>query len=344
MTPVLDFVVIGAQKGGTTTLFEHLRRHPDLLLPADKEAPFFNRPELYERGVETLFSTYFPKPLPAGKLIGTVTPQYMCIAGCAERLAGAFPSAKLVAILRDPVARAYSHYRMAVRRGQESRSFDDAIAQMLANPDALAAGRASSALSETYVAWGEYGRVLGEYLDRFGREQLLVTFTDDLERDPARVLRTIHEFLGVAAVLPDGLGERYHVGGSRRRFPNLQRRLRRSPVGWVWRRLPQGRRAKLFIRFDHWNVRADDPPDDSAESAFSTETEARLRAHYGADTEGVRATYGDGVALVLIGAEREPLTSSDSVTLRVTGLSGLETGGDLGGLVGALCQMGGDAA
>ena len=49
--PALDFVVIGAQKGGTTTLFEHLRRHPDLCLPADKEAPFFNRPELYSHGV-----------------------------------------------------------------------------------------------------------------------------------------------------------------------------------------------------------------------------------------------------------------------------------------------------
>ena len=53
-SPALDFVVIGAQKGGTTTLFEHLRHHPGLCLPADKEAPFFNRPELYSRGVDHL--------------------------------------------------------------------------------------------------------------------------------------------------------------------------------------------------------------------------------------------------------------------------------------------------
>src|SRR5258708_17251903 len=70
-TPALDFVVIGAQKGGTTTLFEHLRRHPHLCLPADKEAPFFNRPELFSRGVEHLFTTYFPQPLPSGRLLGT---------------------------------------------------------------------------------------------------------------------------------------------------------------------------------------------------------------------------------------------------------------------------------
>ena len=294
--PELDFVVIGAQKGGTTTLFEHLRRHPELCLPADKEAPFFNRPELYARGVEHLFSTYFPQPLPATGLLGTVTPQYMCIAGCAGRLADAFPRARLVALLRDPVERAYSHYRMAHRRGQETRSFDDAIAAMLATPDAVQAARASTALGETYVAWGEYGRVLGDYLDRFPREQLLVTYTNDLERDPAGVLRAVFAFLGIAEVMPEGLGERYHVGGSERRLPNLQRRLRRSPVGWVWKRIPQGTRARVFIRFDHWNVRRDAPAtDDESQPAgprWSPETEARLREHFAADESALASRWG----------------------------------------------------
>jgi Sulfotransferase family len=292
-TPALDFVVIGAQKGGTTTLFEHLRGHPGLCLPADKEAPFFNRPELYSLGVEHLFTTYFPHPLPTGRLLGTVTPQYMCIDGCAGRLAAAFPECRLIAILRDPVERAYSHFRMATRRGLEVRSFDDAIAEMLAGADAIAAARASTALGETYVAWGEYGRVLGEYLDRFGRERLLITYTDDLERDPGAVLTSILKFLGVAVVLPDGLGERFHVGGSKRRFPNVQRRLRRSPVGWIWKRVPQGTRSRLFIRFDQWNVRSE-----SGESAaaagprWSTETEARLRAHFAADESDLASRHG----------------------------------------------------
>jgi hypothetical protein len=295
-TPVLDFVVIGAQKGGTTTLFEHLRGHPELSLPADKEAPFFNRPELYSHGVGHLFSTYFPHPLPTGRLLGTVTPQYMCIAGCAPRLADAFPACSLVALLRDPVDRAYSHYRMARRRGQETRSFDDAIAAMLAGPDALAAARASTALGETYVAWGEYGRVLGEYLERFERERLLITYTSDLERDPASVITAIEEFLGVAVVLPEGLGERHHVGGSQRRFPNVQRRLRRSPVGWAWKRLPQGTRSRLFIRFDHWNVRRDDNRADDAGAAetarWSAETERRLREHFARDESELASRHG----------------------------------------------------
>jgi hypothetical protein len=291
--PALDFCVIGAQKGGTTTLFEHLRRHPDLCLPADKEAPFFNRPELYSRGVDELFRTYFPNPVPVDRRVGTVTPQYMCIAGCASRLADAFPGCRLIAILRDPVDRAYSHYRMAVRRDLETRSFDDAIAEMLAGPDALAAARESVALGETYVAWGEYGRVLGEYLERFAREQLLVVFTSALEHEPAAVLQSIYEFVGVPVVLREGLGERYHVGGSRRRFPNVQRRLRRSPVGWVWRRLPQRTRSRAFIRFDHWNVRAElDEDTETGGPRWSADTEARLRAHFAADEAQLASRFG----------------------------------------------------
>ena len=291
-TAVLDFVVIGAQKGGTTTLFEHLRDHPDLCLPADKEAPFFNRPELYSRGIDHLFTTYFPQPLPAGRLLGTVTPQYMCIEGCAARVADAFPSCRLVAILRDPVERAYSHFRMATRRGMEDRSFDDAIAAMLAGPEALEAARRSTGLGETYVAWGEYGRVLGTYLDRFDKERLLITYTDDLERDPAAVIGAICEFLGVPVVLPDGLGERFHVGGSRRRFPNVQRRLRRSPIGWFWKRVPQGMRSRVFIRFDHWNVRSEPAGDATNASRWSTRTEALLRAHFAADEAELAARHG----------------------------------------------------
>jgi hypothetical protein len=300
VSPVLDFVVVGAQKGGTTTLFEHLRRHPDLCLPADKEAPFFNRPELFSRGVDHLFDTYFPHPLPVGKLLGTVTPQYMCIAGCADRLASAFPSARLVAILRDPVDRAYSHYRMAVRRGMEERSFDDAIAAMLADDGAVEAARASKALAETYVAWGEYGRTLSDYRDRFPAEQLLVALTDDLERDPAGVMAAIHGFLGVPVLLPEGLGERYHVGSSQRRFPTLQRRLRRSPVGALWRRLPQGTRSRAFMRFELWNVRRDPPQGNDIEepegagsgAPWTAETERRMRAHFAADERALAERYG----------------------------------------------------
>ena len=182
---------------------------------------------------------------------------------------------------------------MAVRRGQEQRSFDDAVAAMLWSRRVEAA-RASKELSETYVAWGEYGRVLADYLERFDRDRLLVTYTETLEHDPAGALRAIDEFLGVPVVLPDGLGERYHVGGSQRRFPNLQRRLRRSPVGWVWRKLPQGTRSRVFIKVDHWNVKPEATDDEAAQGAerWTAVTEARLREHYADDERRLAETHG----------------------------------------------------
>ncbi|MDQ1466186.1 MAG: hypothetical protein QOH10_601, partial [Actinomycetota bacterium] len=167
------------------------------------------------------------------------------------------------------------------------------IAEMLAGPEALAAARESTALGATYVAWGEYGRVLADYLDRFGRDRLLITYTADLERDPAAVLTAICQFLDVSVVLPEGLGERYHVGGSQRRFPNVQRRLRRSPVGWVWQRLPQRTRNRAFIRFDHWNVRREpEVVGEAAGARWSPDTETRLRAHFAADEAALAARHG----------------------------------------------------
>ena len=107
------------------------------------------------------------------------------------------------------------------------------------------------------------------------------------------MLQSIDEFLGVPVVLPEGLGARYHVGGSRRRFPNVQRRLRRSPVGWVWRRLPQRTRSRAFIRFDHWNVRKELDDDNGAGGPrWSADTESRLRAHFAADEHELATRSG----------------------------------------------------
>jgi hypothetical protein len=74
----------------------------------------------------------------------------------------------------------------------------------------------------------------------------------------------------------------------------VQRRLRRSPIGWAWNRLPQGTRSRLFIRFDHWNVRRGSAPAgaDADGPRWSVATETRLRAHYAADEGLLAARWG----------------------------------------------------
>lgn len=249
----LDFTVIGAQKSGTTTIFEHLRHHPSVYLPPGKEAPFFTRPDLYSQGPERLLDLYFSKAPPGVKL-GKVTPDYMADMAVPERLAVAFPRVRLIAILRDPVERAYSEYSMQVRRRIESRSFDVAIRELL-NPDALMRNQRAPDERSGYVVRGEYGRILGQYADCFPMDQILVLYSADLATRPREVVEKIHHHLGVDHIEPPGLGSRFFEGGSQERVPGLVARARKSSsLTHLWHLLPLRTRDLLFHRLEVWNT------------------------------------------------------------------------------------------
>jgi hypothetical protein len=319
--PALDFVVVGAAKAGTTALFYLLRTHPELFLPAGKELPYFVAPKhtYYESPTE-FFADAFAS-CNGAQLCGTVTPQYLYGAllgpdaqrvtappgisekAIPERIRDAYPEAKLIAILRDPVARARSHHRMSTMRGFERRAFDTAIDELL-EPDALAESRARPNETNNYVVIGEYARLLRGYFEVFPREQLLVLFQDQLEGDPEAACASVFAFLGVdPGFRPPNLGKRYHDGGSRRRFAWLdistwQRRARDSAaLRGLWRRVPRSLRLRVLRRFNLtsrrlllWNrvpVEAGAEPDPPR-----PETLARLRDHYRDDGGQLRELLG----------------------------------------------------
>ena len=293
----LDFVVIGAQKCGTTTLFHHLRDHPQVAMPTDKEAPFFSRPDIYSKGVDWFMDHYFGDTN-GGRLLGKVTPQYMCVAGTAPRLAAAFPDAKLVAILRDPVERARSQHAMAIRRGLEERSFEEAIEAQLRPDDVIAARalplRSSSSLPDTYVVWGEYGRALASYFDVFPRENIHVVFSVDLARDPAGVVGGIQDFLGLDRIPPTTLGQSYNVGATKPRIASLFRVARENRAAKaLWHLLPMKSRSRISYGYWQWNVRpADAAPQDAPPDPSLVE---RLRSHYWADEQLLERLLGVAV-------------------------------------------------
>jgi hypothetical protein len=316
----LDFAVIGAAKAGTTALFSLLRAHPQLHLPEGKELPFFMTPgHAYYDSAADFFADAF-RGRGRGQLCGTVTPQYLygtLVGADAERamapgpreqaiprrLREAYPHVRLIAILRDPVARARSYHRMSRMRGQEQRPFDVAIDELL-RPEALAESRARPSVRNSYVVLGEYGRLLQGYFDVFPPEQLLVLFHDDLKRDPAAVCARVFAFLGVdSEFTPPNLGRRYNEKGSRRRFrwmdlTKWQRTVARSAaLKGLWQRLPHSSRRRILKRFDRavwrlflWNRVPADPLEDP--DPVSAETLAALRAHYREDAERLRALLG----------------------------------------------------
>jgi Sulfotransferase domain len=312
--PGLDFVVVGAAKAGTTALFNLLRAHPELHLPERKELPYFAFPSHdYYDSAAAYYADAFRERRP-GQLCGTVTPQYLYGAllgreggrdetAIPRRIHDAYPEARLIAVLRDPVARARSYHRMSRMRGQDPRPFDRAITELL-EPAALAESRARPTVKNSYVMLGEYGRLLRGYLEAFPREQLLVLFHEDLERDPAAACEAVFSFIGVdPGFRPANLGRRYNEAGSRRRSALLdltkwQRAAARSAaMTRLWRRLPAGLRRRALHRFNVavwrlflWNrVAVDSGADPDPASA---ETLARLRQHYREDGRLLRELLG----------------------------------------------------
>lgn len=123
----LDFVCLGAQKAGTTSLHDILNTHPDIYLPNEKEAQFFDINERYEKGLEFYFNTYF-NTYQGEKLIGNINPNLQMDTRSIDRIIECFgENVKCIFILRNPVERAYSHYLMSKKRGYENLSFLDAI-------------------------------------------------------------------------------------------------------------------------------------------------------------------------------------------------------------------------
>lgn len=187
------FLIAGVQKGGTTALYDHLRAHPDLELPREKEPHFFDddagidwsAPD-YGR-YEALFSD-------DGRMKGEATPIYTYWPNCLERARAYNPAMKLVVLFRDPVARAFSHWRMETGRGAEDRPFGWCVRQGRARVDDPAAPGHHRVHS--YVERGFYAPQVERLLALFPREQVLFLRSADLRRSPRIVLDRLCDFLG----------------------------------------------------------------------------------------------------------------------------------------------------
>ena len=287
----LDFVIIGAQKCATTTLFELLRQHPKVNMPLEKEVPFFTDAEA---DWPAFARRYFGDA--DDRLWGKATPHYMGDPTVPARLGAAMPRVKLIAVLRDPIDRSRSHFRMAVRRQTETRDFDSAMRACL-EKDALASARRGKAPAhqngyeseaEFYLAWSVYGRILEAYLAHFRRDRLLVLFTDELECEPEQTLSRVLGFLDLPGERfePRGLGKVMHAGGGRPRIPHgLRVWLRQqSLVARLWQRVPPQQQGRLRFLYERWNTRSQ-----PGALPLSAATEAALREHFSRDLERLAA-------------------------------------------------------
>jgi hypothetical protein len=194
-----DFVIVGAMKAGTTSLSAWLRAHPQVFVPQQKELHFFDT--FWSRGVDWYRSLFAGAP--EGALLGEATPNYMVIEHWVERMASVVPDARLIAVLRHPVDRAWSHYRHSVTRGDELRPLAEAI-------DDERASDPQDWRSKGVLARGRYLEQLQVLTRFYDRARIHVSLFDDLKAEPTLFFASVCRFLGVDdGVTPSVVGEKF---------------------------------------------------------------------------------------------------------------------------------------
>ena len=222
-----NFLILGAQKAGTSSLFKYAIQHPQIIPPLRKELEFWSL--RINRGLDWYLSQ-FPA-IPPGDttyLSGEACPGYLDHDASAARLLTQFPEIKLIVILRNPVERAYSHYNHWRRRQQETRDFETAIQDQL---DRLTSG-GQGAIPEqqlwnsphNYLARGVYVVFLKHWMSIFPRDRFLILSNEQLNHTPQTTLSQFFDFLE----LPDATIQadlRHNVGTYSPLSDTLRQRL-----------------------------------------------------------------------------------------------------------------------
>ena len=226
-----DFLLIGAMRAGTTTLHDLLCRHPQVVPAIRKEIHYYDL--FHDRG-ERWYRAHFPRTEALRRtqsITGEASPYYLFHPLAPGRVAGHRPETRIIAILRHPVDRAYSHYWHVVRNGLENLSFEDALAH---ESDRLAGeldrirenpGYTSGPHQHfSYRTRSIYADQIPVWLDLFGREQVLVLEQRQFFQDIARGAARLFSFLELDPV-PLGPPARFNRSGYPGMNPNTRAEL-----------------------------------------------------------------------------------------------------------------------
>ena len=198
------FLIIGAAKSGTTSLYDYLKQHPEIFMSQLKEPRFFafDPEDPNHHGAKWVKITKLDDYLALfgdakdSKAIGEASPSYL-VSRCAPlAIKKLIPDVKLIAILRNPIDRAYSGYQMEAKMGLERRPLSQALRP-----------------GEKLVERGKYYSLLQPYISAFPAEQLKIVILDDLVSKPGEVLEDLFEFLGVDPTVHVDTSVRHNVGG-----------------------------------------------------------------------------------------------------------------------------------
>ena len=207
-----DFLIIGAQKAGTTSLYNYLQTQQCIASAARKEVHFFDRKSNLNKGL-TWYRGHFPTRIEKYAtqhlrlqpfLTGEATPEYLFLPHIPNIVARVLPNIKLILLLRNPVDRAYSQYQHAVVQGHETRSFEDAInyqqARLVEEQARILQDKnyeRYTYMQHCYLMRSMYVDQLQRWMRLFPREQFLILKSEEFYSDPPVILKQVLDFLNI---------------------------------------------------------------------------------------------------------------------------------------------------
>jgi hypothetical protein len=232
--PTPDFLIIGAQRGGTTFLYHMLMQHPNVYPCVVKEPHYFD--QHFARGHDWYLAHFAPGLRPAHTrrvrrfITGEATPCYLYRPHVPQRVHDLAPEAKFIVLLRDPVARAFSHYGLTREWGIEQLSFEAAIEREMQHIDVGTAAapedrpQTPDGPVRSYLSRGLYADQLQRWMEVFPREQFLIIQSEAMYRDTRAVVPAVTEFLQLPTWRP-GEPEKQRQPGQRRMNDATRARL-----------------------------------------------------------------------------------------------------------------------
>jgi hypothetical protein len=207
-----DFIIIGAQKGGTSSMAFYLNQHPQIKFSTVKEIHFFDNN--FSRNLNW-YKSYFPINNKKYRefITGEATPNYLFHPHCPERIKKTLPQVKLIVLLRNPIERAFSHYQMQVRNGYEDKkSFQEAV-QVETIRIKMEMEKVLKDKNYTnfnlqrfsYLERGKYFKQINRWLKYFDYDQFLFLKSEDFFTDPLITMNLIYDFLQIEHINPTNL-------------------------------------------------------------------------------------------------------------------------------------------
>ncbi|MDJ0532709.1 MAG: sulfotransferase [Xenococcaceae cyanobacterium MO_207.B15] len=275
-----NFLIIGAAKAGTTALYHYLQQHPQIYMSPHKEPRFFalegESINFQGPGDKTRFR--FVTEMESYRAlfegvsqeiaIGEASPWYLYVPQAGERIKKHLPDVKLIVILREPVARAYSNFIHALREGLEP--LEDFAQAMEAESERI---RQNWSYRWHYKQKGFYYGQIKHYFDLFDREQIKVYLYDDFINNPISLLQDIFRFLGVDdSFIPD-LSSKHNVSGIPKNYVLDQFLIRDTRLKRVLTRLVRSKtlREQLEKKLMELNLRQKPPLKPEVRERFKQE-------------------------------------------------------------------------